>query len=94
MLDTIIKRARKCKTSHEMYAICEEISHEISTHENALSSAEYAWNWNWVESELKDLAVLKYAYKTVMEWADDLDDEECGLQQSWDCHNAQMGDFI
>jgi len=94
MLDTLIKRARKCTTSHEMFVMCEEISHQISTHQDALSRAEYAYEWAWVESELKDLAVLKYAHNTIMEWADDLDDEERELQQSWEYHNAQMGDFI
>ena len=94
MLDTIITRARKCTESQQLYAICEELSHEISSHENSLASAEYAHNWFWIESEVKHLAMLKYAYKTVEGWADDMDDEERELQQSWEYHNAQMGDFI
>lgn len=94
MLDTLIKRARKCTTSNEMFALCEEISHEISTHQDALSRAEYAYDWAWVELELKDLAVLKYAHKTIMEWGDDLDDFEMGLLHSIDCEEAIMGDRI
>lgn len=74
MLDTFIERARKCKTSQELYAICEEISHQISDSEEALSRAEYAYSWNAIEVELGYLAVLKYAYKTIEGWADDIGD--------------------
>ena len=94
MLDTFIKRARQCEKSHELYAICEEISEQISWSEEALSRAEYQFNWLSIEAELKHMAVLKYAYKTVEGWADDMDDEEAALAHSWDCHEAQMGDRI
>ena len=94
MLDTFIRQARKCGTSHELYAICEEISHQISDAEERLSRAEYDYNWEAVANEVGYLATLKYAYKTIEGWADDMDDEERELLQSWECHNAQMGDFI
>ena len=94
MLDTFIKRARQCEKSHELYAICEEISHQISNSEEALSRAEYAYNWDMIEAEVGYLACLKYAYKTIEGWADDMDDDERELAHSWDCHEAQMGDRI
>ena len=37
MLDTFIKRARQCTESHQLYALCEEISHQISDSQEALS---------------------------------------------------------
>jgi len=94
MLDTFIKRARQCTESHQLYAICEEISEQISWSEEALSRAEYQFNWLSIEAELKHMAVLKYAYKTIEGWADDMDDEERELAHSWECHEAQMGDRI
>ena len=94
MLDTFIKRARQCEKSHELYAICEEISEQISWSEEALSRAEYQFNWLSIEAELKHMAVLKYAYKTIEGWADEMDDEERELAHSWECHEAQMGDRI
>lgn len=94
MLDTFIKRARKCTESHQLYALCEEISEQISSLENSLSLAEYAYNWLGIELVLKDLAVLKYAYKTIEGWADDMDDEERELELSQEYHNAVMGDRI
>ena len=71
MLDTFIKRARQCTESHQLYAICEEISQQISWSEEALSRAEYQFNWLSIEAELKHMAVLKYAYKTIEGWADE-----------------------
>ena len=94
MLDTFIKRARQCTESHQLYALCEEISQQISDSEEALSRAEYAYNWDLIKIQLEHLAVLKYAYKTVEGWADDMDDNEAALAHSQDCHNAQMGDRI
>ena len=94
MLDTFIKRARQCTESHQLYALCEEISHQISDAEEALSRAEYAYNWDLIKTQVSYLAVLKYAYKTVEGWADDMDDEEAALAHSQDFHNAQMGDRI
>ena len=94
MLDTFIKRARQCTESHQLYAICEEISHRISDLEEALSRSEYAYNWHQIETVISHLAVLKYAYKTIEGWADDMDDDERELAHSWDCHEAQMGDRI
>ncbi len=94
MLDTFIKRARQCTESHQLYAICEEISQQISWSEEALSRAEYQFNWLSIEAELKHMAVLKYAYKTIEGWADDMDDDERALALAWDCHEAQMGDRI
>jgi len=94
MLDTFIERARKCTESHQLYALCEEISHQISDSQEALSRAEYAYNWDRIQAEVGVLACLKYAYKTIEGWADDMDDEERELQQSQDYHNAVMGDRI
>jgi len=94
MLDTFIKRARQCTESHQLYALCEEISHQISDSQEALSRAEYLYNWDMIEAEVGYLACLKYAYKTIEGWADDMDDEERELQQSQEYHNAIMGDRI
>tara|TARA_Y100001972_G_scaffold55997_1_gene68884 strand:+ start:922 stop:1206 length:285 start_codon:yes stop_codon:yes gene_type:complete len=94
MLDTFIKRARQCTESHQLYAICEEISQQISDTEEALSRSEYAYNWFQIETVISRLAVLKYAYKTIEGWADDMDDDERALAHAWDCHEAQMGDRI
>ena len=94
MLDTFIKRARQCTESHQLYALCEEISQQISDAEEALSRAEYAYNWDLIKTQVSYLAVLKYAYKTVEGWADDMDDEEAALAHSQDFHNAVMGDRI
>ena len=94
MLDTFIKRARQCKESHQLYALCEEISQQISDAEEALSRAEYTYNWDLIKTQVSYLAVLKYAYKTIEGWADDMDDDEAALAHSWVCHEAQMGDRI
>ena len=94
MLDIFIKRARQCKTSHQLYALCEEISHQISDSQEALSRAEYAYNWDQIEAEVGYLACLKYAYKTIEGWADDMDDEEAAQAQSQEYHNSTMGDRI
>ena len=94
MLDTFIKRARQCTESHQLFALCEEISKQISDSQEALSRAEYAYNWDQIEAEVGYLACLKYAYKTIDGWAEDMDDEEAALAQSQDYHNAIMGDRI
>jgi hypothetical protein len=94
MLDNYIKRARQCTESHQLYALCEEISHQISDSQEALSRAEYAYNWDMIEAEVCYIAMCRYAYKTIEGWADDMDDEEAALAQSQEYHNAQMGDRI
>ena len=73
LLDITIKRARLCTKSSQLFSMAEDLSQQISDSESTLNLAEYAYNWSWVESEVKTLAVLKYAYKTIHGWAEDMD---------------------
>ena len=94
LLDITIKRARLCTKSSQLFSMAEDLSQQISDSESTLNLAEYAYNWSWVEAEVKTLAVLKYAYKTIHGWAEDMDDEEAFAQQSAEMDAAMCGDRV
>ena len=64
MLDTFIKRARQCTQSHQLYALCEEISQQISDAEEALSRAEYAYKTveGWADDMDDEEAALAHSW--------------------------------
>ena len=77
-MQAIIKQARECKTSAEMYAICEDLSHRLSDAQQRLRDEEMSLDLNWdrISGCVTTVAYWKYLYDTVYEWAEDLNEAE------------------
>ena len=88
---TIVKN---CTTSAQMFAIAEDLSHQISDLEDSLKRHEYDYNWVAIESTLKSLAVKRYAYTFAWSAAEELEDEEHMIEWSAECNDAMMADRI
>ena len=93
-LNQDITIVRNCTTSAQMFTVAESLSHQISDLEERLKDAEYAYNWDIIESTLKSLAVKRYAYKFAYDAASEKEDEEHEIEWSAECEDAMMGDRI
>ena len=93
-LNQNITIVRNCTTSAQMFAIAEDLSHQISDLEERLKDAEYDYDWAAIESCLKSLAVKRYAYKFAYDAASEKEDEEHEIEWSADMDAAVMADRI
>lgn len=89
-----INIVRNCTTSGQMFAVAENLSHQISDIEDNLKRYEYDYNWEGIEAALKSLAVKKYAYKFAYDAASEQEDfeEECNL--SAEINDAMLADRV
>ena len=85
---------RNCTTSEQMFAVAEAYSHQLSDLEDSLKRAEYDYNWDGIESALKQIAVTRYAYKFAYEAASEMEEDEFECMLSAETHDAMMGDRI
>ena len=85
---------RNCTTSEQMFAVAEAYSHQVSDLEDSLKRAEYDYNWDGIESALKQIAVTRYAYKFAYEAASEMEEDEHECMLAAETHDAMMGDRI
>ena len=92
-MQAIIKQARECKTSAEMYAICEDLSHRLSDAQERLRDEEMSLDLNWdrISGCVTTVAYWKYLYDTVYEWAEGLNEYEVEMSDiEWDEEMHQL----
>tara|TARA_B100000073_G_scaffold347091_1_gene360311 strand:- start:1066 stop:1299 length:234 start_codon:yes stop_codon:yes gene_type:complete len=77
-----------------MFAVAEAYSHQVSDLEDSLKRAEYDYNWDRIESALKQLAVARYAYKFAYDAATEMEEDEFECMLAAETHDAMMGDRI
>ena len=93
-LNQAITIVRNCTTSGQMFAVAEDLSHQISDLEANLKRFEYDYNWEGIEAALKSLAVKKYAYKFAYDAASEQEEFEHECELSWEFNDAIMADRI
>ena len=71
-----IEQVKACKTSSEMYNICEELSHRISDTQERLRDAEFDYDWDQIAGNVQTLAYWKYLYDYIYDLAEDLNEAE------------------
>ena len=71
-----IQQALLCKTSTELYATCEHLSHALSDAKERLVEAEYEGDWDRISGCVTTVAYWKYLYDTIYEWAEDMNEAE------------------
>tara|TARA_R100000030_G_scaffold47347_2_gene35780 strand:- start:141 stop:374 length:234 start_codon:yes stop_codon:yes gene_type:complete len=77
-----------------MFAVAEAYSHQVSDLEDSLKRAEYDYNWDRIESALKQLAVARYTYKFAYDAATEMEEDEFECMLAAETHDAMMGDRI
>ena len=85
---------RNCTTSQQLFAVAESLSHQVSDLEDRLKRAEYAYDWDAIESALEQLAVKRYVYKFAYDAASDMEEDEWQYQNDCEINNAMMGDRV
>ena len=93
-LNQDITIVRNCTTSGQMFAVAEDLSHQISDLEANLKRFEYDYNWEGIESALKSLAVKRYAYKFAYDAASEQEDYEHEIEWSAEKEAAMMADRV
>lgn len=83
---------RNCTKSVDLFAVAEAHSHQLSDLEDRLQRAEYDYNWDGIESALKQIAVTRYAYKFAYEAASEMEEDEHECMLAAETHDAMMGD--
>lgn len=78
-MQAVIKQARECKTSAEMYEICEDLSHRLSDAKERLVEAEYEGDWDRISGCVTTVAYWKYLYDTIYDWAESMNETETHL---------------
>ena len=71
-----IEKVKACKTSSEMYSICEELSHRISDTEERLRDAEWEYDWDRIAGNVQTLAYWKYLHDYIYALAEDMNEAE------------------
>jgi len=85
---------RNCTTSAQMFNVAESLSHQLSDLEDRLKDAEYAYNWDSIESLLKSIAVKRYAYKFAYDAASEQEEFEHECELSAEINDAMMADRV
>jgi hypothetical protein len=85
---------RNCTTSTQLFSVVETFAYQVSELEDRLKRAEYAYDWDAIESALEQLAVKRYVYKFAYDAAADMEDEEHEIQLSAEINDAMMGDRV
>ena len=93
-LNQDITIVRNCTTSGQMFAVAEDLSHQISDLEDNLKRFEYDYNWDGIEAALKSLAVKKYAYKFAYDAASEQEEVEHECELSAEITNVMLADRI
>ena len=86
-MQAVIKKARECKTSSDLYAICEDLSHRLGDAQDRLRDAEMSLdkNWDTIAGCVTTVAYWRYLHDTVYEWAEDMNEYECHVSdEEWD----------
>ncbi|MEK9700050.1 MAG: hypothetical protein VW270_29995 [Candidatus Poseidoniales archaeon] len=85
---------RNCTTSPQLFSVVETFAYQVSELEDRLKRAEYAYDWDAIESALEQLAVKRYVYKFAYDAASDMEEDEWQYQNELEINNAMMGDRV
>jgi hypothetical protein len=71
-----IEKVKACKTSSEMYSICEELAERMSDTQERLRDAEWDYDWDQIAGNVQTLAYWKYLHDYIYDLAEDLNEAE------------------
>lgn len=71
-----IEKVKACKTSSEMYSICEELAQRMSETQERLRDAEWDYDWDQIAGNVQTLAYWKYLHDYIYDLAEDLNEAE------------------
>ena len=71
-----IEQVKACKTSSEMYSICEELAERMSETQERLRDAEWDYDWNRIAGNVQTLAYWKYLHDHIYDLAEDMNEAE------------------
>jgi len=85
---------RNCTTSTQLFPVVETFAYQVSELEDRLKRAEYAYDWDAIESALGQLAVKRYTYKFAYDAASEMEEDEHECMMSAEINDAMMGDRV